>query len=215
MHRAGASRREFGRPAGRPSAGLLAQGFGRPAPRGLPPSRGYTSQSSSRSSITPPSPAPLGQARSRSPFRGPAAGHSAYPAHPLSTLARCGQLNRNDSELSIMTQGQFLPLFAAPWNGRTPVAERQIPAWEGSAARFQRMQRMPRLNERPATVSGEYTLLMSPRSSVERITRPWPEYLPEASAPIGRRWEGTCLGRLHEHKPTSRVHAFPTYTPRL
>tara|TARA_B110001452_G_scaffold266493_1_gene273486 strand:+ start:253 stop:900 length:648 start_codon:yes stop_codon:yes gene_type:complete len=210
----------FGRPT--------AQGFVRPA-QGPPPSRGFSSQLSSRSSFILPAPAPLGQSRASTPFLRPAAGHSAYAVHPASTMARCGQLSRKSSE-QIQSQGQFLPLFAAPWNGRTPVVERQIPAYESSGARLQReRQRLPRLHDRPATVSSEWTLLMSPRSSVVRISRPWPEYQPEASAPIGRRWEGTSLGGLHEHKkpssrmragadkPPPRMRAFPTYpaTPRL
>ena len=34
------------------------------------------------------------------------------------------------------------------------------------------------------------------------------EYEPEAAAAVGRRWQGTCLGQLHEHRRGVRG-AFP------
>ena len=45
----------------------------------------------------------------------------------------------------------------------------------------------------------DWSLLLSP-GRTDMIRRPWPEYEPESSAAVGRRWSGHNLGRLYEHK---------------
>ena len=58
---------------------------------------------------------------------------------------------------------------------------------------------------RPGT---DWTFLMSgpafrgqkqpPKTPPKLVQRPWPEYIPESSAPIGRSWSNHSLSNLHE-----------------
>lgn len=41
------------------------------------------------------------------------------------------------------------------------------------------------------------------------IRRPWPEYAPEAAAPVGRRWDGFSLSPLHARRPGPSQRARP------
>ena len=48
-------------------------------------------------------------------------------------------------------------------------------------------------------VTRDWSLLFSPGRVDSLVRRPWPEYEPESSAAVGRRWTGCNLGRLYEH----------------
>ena len=75
-----------------------------------------------------------------------------------------------------------------------------------------------RADVRPGT---DWTFLMSapafrfgPNHKEPRkvVQRPWPEYVPESSAPLGRSWSNHSLSDLHEgrrYKPTSMGYASP------
>ena len=170
-------------------------------------------------------------------YNGPSAGHARFPTSVATSLARTGQLQTHITQNSLFTPGQFMPIFSQPWNSRTPVWERQIPDHSLRPAPKQRRRAgLPSLaSERPSTVgsistvSSDWPLLLSQEQPF-RVRRPWPgalalllhvaprtpvhfaafvaEYEPEAAAAVGRRWQGTCLGQLHEHRRGVRG-AFP------
>ena len=55
---------------------------------------------------------------------------------------------------------------------------------------------------RPAT---DWTFLMSGQSpSTKLVQRPWPEYVPESSAAVGRKWEGFNLSSMDEGSLATR-----------
>ena len=59
----------------------------------------------------------------------------------------------------------------------------------------------------------DWSLLFSPGRVDTLIRRPWPEYEPEASAAVGRRWAGCNLGRLYEHVLPSSSPPTTPFTP--
>lgn len=106
----------------------------------------------------------------------------------------------------------------APWNERIPVWEQRIPQWEttlGAPVNRYTMQPPSRMGAfspsasemsqvsaaKSGNVTRDWSLLFSPGRMDALIRRPWPEYEPESSAAVGRRWAGTNLGRLYEHVP--------------
>jgi len=146
---------------------------------------------------------------------GPAAGHTQQPSSWAARLARTGQLN---------SHGRSLSAFGArkhqPWNDRIPVWEQCIPQWDrailpqtqSSVDRGMIRQISTASSTRSrgfdGTVTRDWSLLFSPGRQDLLVRRPWPEYEPETSAAVGRRWQGTNLGRLHEH-------SFPPKGPNL
>ena len=116
------------------------------------------------------------------PHNGPSAGHARFAASFTSSLARTGQLEAHLTDEAIFTPGQSSPLFAQPWNARTPVWERQIPAYSRrpSSTRAPRGF-VPKLDDRPSsTTTSDWSLLLSPRQ-LHRIRRPWPGESPPPS----------------------------------
>jgi len=163
--------------------------------------------------ISPPSPkAFLGD------VEGPRAGHTPYTASWTSTLTRSGQIHSwraNTSPHGKRPSGGVpLPTHLRPaWNERIPVWERRIPQWETSlGAPVSRVPPGARASFNPYSsevsttsaaksqiVTRDWSLLFSPGRVDTLIRRPWPEYEPESSAAVGRRWSGCNLGRLYEH----------------
>jgi len=148
---------------------------------------------------------------------GPAAGHTPFRASWTANLARSGQTQTwrasdASQQLRMPTSVHNRP----SWDGRHPVWERRIPQWSPEAAYLrspaQRFGQVPpkrgfnpSLSETSSTVARsqlvtrDWSLLFSPQRSDSLIRRPWPEYEPESSAAVGRRWVGSNLGRLYEH----------------
>jgi len=147
---------------------------------------------------------------------GPAAGHTQQPSSWAARLARTGQLN-SASLAAFQNRGP------QPWNDRIPVWEQCIPQWDravlpqtvSSVDRNMMRQISTASSTRSrssrgfdGTVTRDWSLLFSPGRQDLLVRRPWPEYEPETSAAVGRRWQGTNLGRLHEH-------SFPPKGPPL
>lgn len=149
---------------------------------------------------------------------GPAAGHTPFRASWTASLARSGQTQtwraaNTSQQLRMPSSVQNRP----SWDSRHPVWEKRIPQWSPEATYLrspaQRFGRAPppkrgfnpSLSETSSTVARsqlvtrDWSLLFSPQRSDSLIRRPWPEYEPESSAAVGRRWVGSNLGRLYEH----------------
>lgn len=100
------------------------------------------------------------------------------------------------------------------WNERIPVWEQRIPQWTtgmGLPTAQSRRARTPFTMNDTASVASmnsivtrDWSLLLSPGAG-NAIRRPWPEYEPESSAAVGRRWNGQNLGRLYEHVQPSQL----------
>ena len=153
-----------------------------------------------------------GLARGGSPFGrardtvGPSAGHTKFSASWSATLTREGQI-QSWCPQSPMLSRKTLPTHSRPaWNERIPVWEQRIPHWQVGIP----LNRMVESRERAFSphassaarsqiTTRDWSLLFSPGRVDTLIRRPWPEYEPESSAPVGRRWCGTNLGRLYEH----------------
>jgi len=169
---------------------------------------------------------------SRQNYRGKyQAGHSVFPASWSATLARSGQLHSHIGDAGINASTSKLRANApAPWNSRSPVWEQYIPKWQPIRPQYRpvsvtslppRLAKQALANSldrtlstspsdtiRPGNVATDWTLLLNANRIDHHIQRPWPEYQPESSAPVGRRWHSHNLGKLHE--PAYRVEAFPT-----
>ena len=90
-------------------------------------------------------------------------------------------------------------------------------------SRKTRAQRASGVNPFGATQTDWVTSLHAPRVNGEQQRNAWPEYTPDASAAIGRRWFGATLsgfregGRLWDNSLGSNLdsHRRPTALPRL
>jgi len=128
------------------------------------------------------------------------AGHTPFTGSWTSTLSRSGQIHTWRAQTANAMPSRPM------WNDRIPVWEQRIPEFQ---AALSTQQRSPNRRARTpfsqglattsnSTVTRDWSLLLSPGSGTT-IRRPWPEYEPESSAAVGRRWNGTNLGRLYEH----------------
>ena len=59
-------------------------------------------------------------------------------------------------------------------------------------------------------------LVSGPRGGGQRrvVQRPWPEYVPESSAAVGRSWDTFNLSSLHEARPVRLKKMGYTHSPR-
>ena len=180
---------------------------------------------------------PLRESRSR---RGhSAAGHHAYEGGTSfsGNLTGSGQIHSwrslNARASTSPGRGHRQPSFAnrPAWNERIPVWEQRIPVWQtglnNMPSDLYRMHpqsrertfdpmasQMTNLSMGSATksqvITRDWSLLFSPGRAETLVRRPWPEYEPETSAAVGRRWCGNNLGRLYEHVlPTSSMMSSP------
>ena len=159
-----------------------------------------------------------GLARGGSPFGrprdtvGPSAGHTKFSASWSSTLTREGQIQSWCPQSPLMGPRATPPANKRPaWNERIPVWEQRIPNFGAREVRLPLNQfnmvdsRGRAFGPHASFTAGsqittrDWSLLFSPGRVDTLIRRPWPEYEPESSAPVGRRWCGTNLGRLYEH----------------
>ncbi|KAL1519265.1 hypothetical protein AB1Y20_022794 [Prymnesium parvum] len=141
--------------------------------------------------------------------RGPSAGHSLANSSFAARLARTGQLGAPRSLAPLALREQ--PWAGRPaWNDRIPVWEQciphldrsSLPQTESSAPPHRRpLSTASSTRSRSAygTVASDWSLLFSAGRQNLVVRRPWPEYQPESSAAVGRRWQGCALSRLHEH----------------
>jgi len=146
---------------------------------------------------------------------GPAAGHTPYSVAWATKLSRTGQTHSWRAHTSPSRRGAPIPVFSPDrpaWNERIPVWEQRIPQWQTerlanpvSRQRSHSSFLSPSPSVASATsshiVTRDWSLLFSPGRVDTLIRRPWPEYEPESSAAVGRRWNGCNLGRLYEHVP--------------
>jgi len=152
------------------------------------------------------------------PKRAFQAGHTPYTASWTSTLTRSGQIHswRAATSPNRSRGGPPIPThLRPPWNERIPVWERRIPHYDDGRApspysvspppsrgsTFNPYGSEASLGKGSAShiVTRDWSLLFSPGRVDTLIRRPWPEYEPESSAAVGRRWHGCNLGRLYEH----------------
>ena len=87
------------------------------------------------------------------------------------------------------------------WEQRIPVWEAGLPLNHYNMVQSRERAFDPHTSaaSRSQLTTRDWSLLFSPGRAETLIRRPWPEYEPESSAPVGRRWCGTNLGRLYEH----------------
>ena len=163
---------------------------------------------------------PFGQPRAPlSPSAGHGFSRSSQPfkASFSARLTNTGQINSWKPMKEATRSGAPLPVHMRPdWNGRAPVWEQRIPQWDQQkgmpASRYKAPppSRSSTFNPYESTVSmqspaksqvvtRDWSLLFSPGRVDSLVRRPWPEYEPESSAAVGRRWTGCNLGRLYEH----------------
>jgi len=150
---------------------------------------------------------------------GPNSGHTPYTASWTATLTRTGQIHswRASSSPPGKRGGSPSPVhIRPPWNERIPVWEQRIPHWETTlgapvnrwtvppsrASTFNpQASETSSVAAKSQIVTRDWSLLFSPGRADTLVRRPWPEYEPESSAAVGRRWSGHQLGRLYEHVP--------------
>jgi len=153
---------------------------------------------------------------------GPAAGHTPYAASWTAKLSRTGQTHAWRAHTSPPRRGgRPVPVFSPDrpgWNERIPVWEQRIPQWQSGQSGWQTAPMLSTRQQQPTRafltpspsmasqtsahiVTRDWSLLFSPGRVDTLIRRPWPEYEPESSAAVGRRWNGCNLGRLYEHVP--------------
>ena len=168
---------------------------------------------------------------------GPSAGHNTFATSWTAKLSRSGQIHSwrslNARASTSPGRGHRQPSFAnrPAWNERIPVWEQRIPVWQtglnNMPSDLYRMHpqsrertfdpmasQMTNLSMGSATksqvITRDWSLLFSPGRAETLVRRPWPEYEPETSAAVGRRWCGNNLGRLYEHVlPTSSMMSSP------
>eukprot|EP00322_Chrysochromulina_rotalis_P025272 CAMPEP_0115867904 /NCGR_PEP_ID=MMETSP0287-20121206/21008_1 /TAXON_ID=412157 /ORGANISM="Chrysochromulina rotalis, Strain UIO044" /LENGTH=174 /DNA_ID=CAMNT_0003322523 /DNA_START=44 /DNA_END=568 /DNA_ORIENTATION=+ len=146
------------------------------------------------------------------------AGHTPFTASWTANVSRSGQMHELRPQTSPNSHHSRSPIhMRPPWDERIPVWEQRIPDWNArSLATVSLPHRLPtpfshELSQSSlmrSTPSRDWSLLMSSGTG-NAMRRPWPEYEPESSAAVGRRWDGANLGRLYEHRQPSQ---FPSHS---
>ena len=138
-----------------------------------------------------------------------AAGHTPFTGSWSATLARSGQVHTWRAQTTLASPGRKMQ-SRPMWDERIPVWEQRIPEYASSqrspfrspmkrsSASLVPFTTLPSEAKSSSTVPRDWSLLLAPGSG-KGIRRPWPEYEPESSAAVGRRWNGTNVGRLYEH----------------
>ena len=133
--------------------------------------------------------------------------HIANPPQPTTRVStpKARQLRHmsGHSEPKLLQNAFISSPLSTRWASSTPLTSTSTL----KISRRRPLTSSQKLDIRPVT---DWTWLMSGQSGspARLVQRPWPEYVPESSAAVGRKWDGYNLSALDEG-PQSPLRKMP------